>query len=105
MVTKEKIDPKRLEEGHELLLDFDKLKFPLKIRKWKEGDYFYPLGSRFKKKLSDFFIDRKFTRFEKEENYLLCSSNDIVWIMGHQIDNRFKITPKTKNVYMMEIKN
>ncbi len=83
-------------------LDFDRLKFPLSIRKWEKGDYFYPLGSRFKKKLSDFFIDRKFNLFEKEEVFLLCSGEDIVWIIGHQIDNRFKITDQTKSVFQMQ---
>jgi len=83
-------------------LDYAKLKFPLTIRKWEEGDVFCPLGSKFKKKLSNFFIDRKFNLFEKEDAYLLCSGEDIVWIIGHQLDDRFKITDKTKDVFWVE---
>lgn len=83
-------------------LDYAKLKFPLSIRKWEKGDVFCPLGSKFKKKLSDFFIDRKFNLFEKEDAYLLCSAEDIVWIIGHQLDDRYKITNKTKDVFWVE---
>jgi len=83
-------------------LDRSKLSFPLSIRKWKEGDYFYPLGSNFKKKLSDYFIDQKFSLFEKEDCWLLCSGEEVVWIIGHQMDNRFKITNQTFEVLQIE---
>ena len=66
--------------------DFRKLQFPLIIRKWKEGDKFKPLGMSQYKKLSDFFIDLKFDVFSKKETFLLCSGNDIVWVIGHRID-------------------
>ena len=89
-------------EKHKACLDKEKLIFPLSIRKWKEGDYFYPLGSNFKKKLSNYFIDLKFSLFEKEDCWLLCSGNAIVWIIGHQIDNRFKISKNTKEVFQIE---
>ncbi len=84
-------------------LDYSKLKFPLIIRNWEEGDVFCPLGSKFKKKLSDFFIDRKFNLFEKENTYLLCSGEKIVWVIGHQLDDRYKITDNTQNVFLIEI--
>ncbi len=83
-------------------LDYDKLKFPLSIRKWKAGDAFCPLGMNQKKKLSDFFIDQKFTLTDKEITWLLCSGNQITWVIGHRIDHRFRITPKTKKMlYVM----
>jgi len=85
-------------------LDFDKLKFPLKLRKWEQGDAFHPLGMKGKKLLSDFFIDLKLNRFEKENTYLLLSGEDIVWIVGIRLDNRFRISSKTKNVLKMEYK-
>ncbi len=89
-------------EDHFACIDYEKLKFPLMIRKWEEGDSFYPLGSKFRKKLSDFFIDRKFSLFEKEDMWLLCSGKDIVWIIGHQIDNRYKVTANTKVVFQFK---
>lgn len=79
-------------------LDYDRLKFPLIIRKWKRGDSFYPLGMKGKKKLSDFFIDQKFSIPQKEKTWLLCCGKDIVWIIGHRIDDRYKITPETMKV-------
>jgi len=91
-------------EANVACLDLDKLEFPLLIRKWQQGDYFQPLGMTGFKKLSDFFIDEKIPVHEKENTWLLCSGKKIVWIMGHRIDNRFKITPETKTIYQIEIK-
>lgn len=76
--------------------DYQTLKFPLLIRKWKAGDYFYPLGMKKHKKLSDFFIDEKINRLEKEQQWLLCSQQNIAWIIGRRLDNRFKITPQSR---------
>ena len=86
-------------------LDLEKLEFPLLIRKWKQGDYFQPLGMQGFKKVSDFFIDEKIPLHEKENTWFLCSGETIVWIMGHRIDNRFKITSQTKKVFKLETKN
>lgn len=85
-------------------LDAEKLHFPLLIRKWRQGDYFQPLGMTGFKKVSDFFIDEKIPLHEKENTWLLCSGNKIVWIMGQRIDNRFKIKPETKQVLKIEMK-
>jgi tRNA(Ile)-lysidine synthase len=84
-------------------LDFDTLQFPLEIRRWKQGDTFYPLGMKGQKKLSDFFIDKKFSVSQKESTWLLTSNNKIVWVIGHRIDNRFKITDKTTTIYIAEL--
>jgi len=83
------------------MLDFEKIKFPLSIRKWRKGDYFFPFGANSKKKLSDFFIDNKFSIIEKEASWLLCSEEKIVWIIGQRIDNRFRVSKKTK--YLLKI--
>lgn len=82
-------------------LDFHKLKFPLTLRKWHNGDVFHPLGMKGKKKLSDFFIDQKFTALQKEETWLLCSGDQIVWVIGHRIDNRYRITRRTKEILVI----
>ena len=84
------------------ILDFKKLKFPLCVRKWKKGDYFIPFGANSRKKLSDFFINNKFSILEKEEIWLLCSDEKIVWIIGQRIDNRFRITKNTKLILKIE---
>ena len=83
--------------------DYDKLKFPLKIRKWKNGDKFIPLGMKNYKKISDFFIDIKLDVFTKEKTFLLCSGDKIIWIVGHRIDERFRITAKTKKTYIANL--
>ncbi len=85
-------------------LDADKLLFPLIIRKWRKGDYFQPLGMSGMKKLSDFFVDNKFSLVEKESAWILASGNKIVWVAGHRIDNRFRISPHTHRVLIIEIK-
>ena len=81
-------------------LDKDKLIFPLKIRKWEDGDKFIPLGMDSFKKISDFFIDIKLDVLSKEKVFILCSGKDIVWIIGYRIDDRYKITSKTKKTYI-----
>ena len=96
-------DFKIKKERHFACLDLEKLQFPLLIRNWQQGDYFQPLGMTGFKKVSDFFIDEKIPVHEKENTWLLCSGNKIVWIMGHRIDNRFKVTPKSKMVLQIEI--
>lgn len=84
-------------------LDFDKLEFPLEIRKWQVGDYFYPLGMKNKKKLSDYFIDEKISVYDKESAWLLTSEKKIVWVIGYRLDERFKIDKKTKKVFKIEL--
>jgi len=86
------------------LLDLDEIEFPLLIRKWRQGDYFQPLGMTGFKKLSDFFIDQKIPVHEKENTWLLCSGQKIIWIMGHRIDNRFKVSESTRRVLKIELK-
>ncbi len=85
------------------VLDFDKIQFPLVLRRWQKGDVFKPLGMQGKKKVSDFFIDQKMSLFEKENVWLLCSSGEIVWIVGHRIDERFKLVETTQKVYLVQL--
>jgi tRNA(Ile)-lysidine synthase len=83
-------------------LDTQKIAFPVTIRKWKYGDFFYPFGMNRKKKLSDYFVDRKYSRLQKERVYILESDGKIVWIIGERIDNRFRITKATTKALVIK---
>jgi tRNA(Ile)-lysidine synthase len=84
-------------------VDASKLKFPLELRHWTEGDSFYPFGMQNRKKVSDYFIDNKFSLPEKERTWLLVSENEIVWIIGNRLDNRFRITDTTTEIVEFEL--
>ncbi len=82
--------------------DFDKLSFPLVLRHWQEGDWFVPFGMKGKKKISDYFNDKKFSLFDKEKTWLLCSGQDVIWIVGERTDNRYRIEKTTKRVLKLK---
>jgi tRNA(Ile)-lysidine synthase len=83
------------------LLDADKIHFPLTLRHWHQGDRFRPLGMKGSKLLSDFFVDQKFTECQKHNVWLLVSAdNDIVWVVGQRIDDRYKVTNSTKTIFL-----
>jgi len=80
------------------------IKFPLFVRKWQEGDYFYPLGMNGqKKKVSKYFKDEKLSLSDKENIWLLCSENEIVWVIGMRADDRFKVTENTTQILKIEV--
>jgi tRNA(Ile)-lysidine synthase len=79
-------------------LDADKLQYPLVLRRWQKGDWFIPYGMKGRKKLSDFFADKKLSIIDKEQVWLLTSGDDIVWVVGHRVDDRYAVTEKTKKV-------
>jgi tRNA(Ile)-lysidine synthase len=87
-----------------VFLDKDLLKFPLILRKWQEGDYFYPFGMKGKKKLSKFFKDEKLSLVAKENSWLLCTNNDVVWVVNQRLDERYKVTENTKNILKITLK-
>jgi tRNA(Ile)-lysidine synthase len=84
--------------------DVEKIKFPLTIRNWQQGDVFYPFGMKGKKKLSDYFIDKKLTNEEKLSLMLLEFDGKIAWVINQRTDNRFRITKSTKKVLKLVTK-
>ena len=87
-----------------IFVDYEKLKYPLTLRRWNEGDQFQPFGMNGKsKKISKFFKDEKLSLLEKENTWLLCSDNTIVWVVGLRQDERFKIENTTKNILKIQL--
>ncbi len=80
------------------LVDADKLQFPLTLRRWQEGDWFVPFGMTGRKKVSDFLVDAKVSAAEKQRQFVLVSGDDIVWLAGRRIDDRYRLTDTTENV-------
>ncbi len=80
------------------LVDADKLRFPLTLRRWQQGDWFVPFGMSGRKKVSDFLIDAKVSMAEKSRQFVLLSGDDVVWLVGRRADDRFRLTRQTENV-------
>lgn len=87
----------------EIIVDFEKVVFPLKMRFWEDGDVFYPLGMNGKKKISDFLINQKVPLNSKKNVLLLFSDEKIIWVVGMRTDNRFKISAETKKILHIKI--
>ncbi|MBK7652033.1 MAG: tRNA lysidine(34) synthetase TilS [Flammeovirgaceae bacterium] len=104
-----KIDIKREERANPdasnrvAILDADRVSFPIIWRKWRPGDYFYPLGMEHRKKISDFLIDQKISVTEKDSITVLESAGDILWVVGQRIDNRYKLMPTTQQALSITI--
>lgn len=102
----QKIEPEKLVKSNTTaLLSVEKLQFPLTLRVWQNGDSFCPLGMKGrKKKISDFLINAKIPLHQKEKTYVLCNANqEIIWLLGHRIDERFAATEKSKQVIAFEM--
>ena len=87
------------DDPNTISIDYNTIKFPLIIRKWQKGDYFYPIGLKGKKKLSKFFKDEKMSLLEKENAWILCTANNnIIWVIGKRLDEHFKVTKTTSKL-------
>ncbi len=95
-------DFKLIKNSRLAAIDYSKLDFPLILRHWRKGDFFVPLGMKGKKKISDYMIDEKFSSFQKENTWVICSLDTIVCIVGHRINDEFKLVPETEKVYLVE---
>ena len=95
--------PKRDWKNHQAALDKALLKKPLYLRKYQKADYFYPSGMKGKKLLSKFFKDEKYTTLQKESQWLLCSGEDIVWVVGKRCDQRFVGTTSSAEILLMQL--
>ncbi len=98
------IDKKIISGKNIAQIDFQKSLFPMKLRKWQQGDRFMPLGMEGFKKISDFLINQKLSRFEKENIWLLLNKNEVVWVVGQRLDERYKINSKTKKILKLQLK-
>ncbi|MDL2305399.1 tRNA lysidine(34) synthetase TilS [Bacteroides sp. OttesenSCG-928-D19] len=85
-------------------LDADKITQPLTARKWQHGDAFIPFGMKGRKLVSDYMTDRKYSILQKENQWVLCSDDAIVWLIGERMDNRFRIDEHTKRVLVVRMK-
>jgi len=91
------------DDKNTISIDFDNLEFPLIFRKRQKGDFFFPIGLNGKKKVSKFFKDEKLSLIDKENAWLLCSKNDIVWVVGMRLDDRFKVTKSTSKILKITV--
>ena len=87
--------------SHIASLDAGKLRFPLTLRRWKNGDRFMPFGMKGSRKVSDYFSDRKYSLVDKENAWLLCCGDEIVWLVGERISEKFRITSDTAFIYQI----
>lgn len=102
----EQVDSEIIKNNQSIYIDKTLLKFPLIVRKWENGDYFYPTGMQGKKKVSKYFKDEKFSLFDKVNTWLLCTAeNEVIWIINHRQDRRFLTLKATKNTLKITYKS
>ena len=96
------VDQWEATNAHTAFIDEGKLNYPLELRPWRGGDVFYPIGMKGRKKLSKYFKDEKLSLTEKENLWLLCNGEEIVWIIGYRMDERYKVSRETQQILKIE---
>ena len=84
--------------------DADKLEFPLTLRRWRQGDRFVPFGMKGSRKVSDYFSDKKYSLYQKEQAWLLCSGENILWIVGERAAEQARIDNRTRRILEISAK-
>lgn len=102
-VNRRKFDGKINKSSNYATFDASKITYPLTLRHWQQADSFVPFGMKTHKKVSDFFIDNKMNRFEKENTWLLLSDNQIAWVVGQRTDNRYSVDKSTNELIEIEL--
>ncbi len=102
-ICRRRFDGKINKSSNYATFDAAKIIYPLTLRHWQQADSFVPFGMKTHKKVSDFFIDNKINRFEKENTWLLLSGNDIIWVVGQRTDNRYSVDKNTSEVIEIEL--
>ncbi|WP_185863432.1 tRNA lysidine(34) synthetase TilS [Blattabacterium cuenoti] len=98
-------NPKKETHKNMLIIDFEKIQFPLLLRTWRKGDFFYPFKMKGKKKISKYYKEKKFSLLEKEHTWLLINGNKhIILVIGNRLDDRFKVTEDTKKILGIKVK-
>ena len=83
--------------------DAGKIQHPLDLRLWRQGDTFVPFGMKGKKKVSDYLTDRKFSLVQKEQQWVLCCGNNIIWLVGERTDNRYRVDEHTRKILIIKL--
>jgi tRNA(Ile)-lysidine synthase len=94
-------DFEMIKDNHVACIDADKIKYPLVLRRWRQGDTFVPFGMKGRKKVSDYFSDRKYSLIDKEKALILCDAEKIVWIVSERSSNETRVTNATQHVLIV----
>ncbi|MBR3915360.1 MAG: tRNA lysidine(34) synthetase TilS, partial [Bacteroidales bacterium] len=105
-VLKKDEDFKLIKDSSVAQFDMDKIAFPLKLRRWKKGDRFRPLGMKGSKLLSDFFNDLGFSTYQKQKVWIMEDANGLIlWVVGYRISDKVKISDSTEVIFQCDLKS
>ncbi len=100
LVSDFQFDVQLFETNDHCVIPANQLQFPLTLRSWKPGDWFVPFGMKGRKLVSDYLTDLKLSKFDKEKVQVLCSGEDVVWLVGYRSDDRYKVVDTSEKLYL-----